>query len=278
MAEWSRATLWRQGRVFRDQTVDELNLRDPQMPGETIAVVISHDCDLAADPEKEPAVEVIVGRLIEKPDGNFTHAKTARVLHLGFVVSGQKKFVELMAVNKAAISKVVLADHSPVEDFQLDANGLSILQRWLAARYRRAAFPDAFEKRLKRSGTSDQLTRIIKPLEEHIPAIFFDVDEGHEVQREKQDDTYSLYIILLYASEPEAQEAERAALKAKQQIEDTFKAAFYDNEGRWENIELCGCTVMSDEALTYAQSTLFKQWRLEHLSLREEPQHSMMQE
>ena len=35
---------------------------------------------------------------------------------------------------------------------------------------------------------------------------------------------------------------------------------------------------MSDEALTYAQSVLLKQWRLEHLSLREEPQDPMMGE
>jgi len=35
---------------------------------------------------------------------------------------------------------------------------------------------------------------------------------------------------------------------------------------------------MSDEALSYAQAMLLKQWRLEHLSLREEPQDPMMQE
>jgi hypothetical protein len=45
-----------------------------------------------------------------------------------------------------------------------------------------------------------------------------------------------------------------------------------------KDIEMLECMIMSDEALTYAQSLLLKQWRLEPLSLREEPQDPMMQE
>jgi hypothetical protein len=60
-------------------------------------------------------------------------------------------------------------------------------------------------------------------------------------------------------------------------LETTFKELFFNASNSWKQIELLDCMVMSDEALTYAQSTLLKQWRLEHLSLREDPEGPMMQ-
>lgn len=278
MAEWSRETPWRQGHVLTDDTVDKFALRDAQAPESTVAVVISHDCDLAAPPDKEPEVEVIVGRLIEKADGNFTHAKTPRVLHIEFATAEGGKFVELAATRKARISKGDFADHVPRPEFSLGPAQQSVLQRWLGARYRRAAFPDTCEKRLDKSGADRRLSKILKPVGEHIRGIFFDVDGGNEIQREEPEDTYALAIVLVYTSQPHSDESEAAALKVKEQIECAFKELFFNKNKSWRDIELLECMVMSDEALTYAQSVMLKQWRLEHLSLREEPQDSMMEE
>ena len=81
-------------------------------------MVISHDCDLAALPDKEPEAELIVGRLVEKADGNYTHAKTPRVLHLEFRTADGSKFVELTATNKTRLRKEVLADEVPRAGFE----------------------------------------------------------------------------------------------------------------------------------------------------------------
>ncbi len=277
MAEWSRETPWRQGHALTDETVDKLGLRDAQAPERTLAVVISHDCDLAASPDREPEVELIVGRQLEKPDGNFTHAKNARILHIGFASANGAQFVELAALKKIRILKSDLAGHEPRNEFRLGPSEQSILQRWLAARYRRAAFPDAFDRRLDESGIGARLGKILKPAGEHIPAIFFDVDDGNEVQRNDPNDTYTLSIILVYTSQPNSQESEAVSLKVKDQIEAAFTGLFFKDKS-WEYIELRECMVISDEALTYAQSAMLKQWRLEHLSLREEPEQPMMQE
>jgi hypothetical protein len=278
MAEWSRETPWRQGHVLTDETVDRFALRAAQAPESIVAVVISHDCDLAASPDKEPEVEVIVGRLIEKADGNFTHAKTPRTLHIEFATAEGGRFVELAATRKVRISKSDFADHEPRPEFNLGPAQQSILQRWLGARYRRSAFPDAFEKRLDKSGADRRLSKMLKPVGEHIRGIFFDVDDGNEVQREEPDDTYALAIVLVYTSQPHGHESEALALKVKEQIESLFEELFFNENNSWKNIELVECIVISDEALTYAQSLMLKQWRLEHLSLREEPQESMMEE
>ena len=278
MAEWSRETPWRQGYALTDETVEKFALRDARAPEVTLVVVISHDCDLAASPDKEPEVELIVGRLIEKADGNFTHAKTPRVLHIEFATPDGGKFVELSATRKVRVAKSDFAGHEPRREFQLGPTEQSILQRWLGARYRRAAFPDAFEKRLNESGASTRLTKILKPAGKHICAIFFDVDDGNEVQRIEANDTYALAIVLLYASQPNSRESEAVALQVGEQIESAFKELFFNENNSWRDIELLECRVMSDEALTYAQSVLLRQWRLEHLSLRKDPEDPMMQE
>jgi hypothetical protein len=277
MTEWSRETSWRQGNALTDETVDKFGLCDPQSPEKTVVVVTPHDCDLAASPDREPDVEMIIGRLIEKADGNFTHAKTPRILHIEFTTQDSAKVIELAATKKIQIQKSNFVDEKPREDLRPDAGGLSILQRWLAARYRRSAFPDAFEKRLNDSRASEKLTKILKPVGKHICAIFFDVDEGKEIQRNDSDDAYTLAIVLLYTSQPDSKESEAVADKAKQEIESTFKDLFFNATKTWREIELVDCMVMSDEALTYAQSTAFKQWRLEHLSLRGNPEDPMMQ-
>lgn len=274
MADWSRDTPWRQGHVLSDEAVKKTGIADGA-PG-TIVVVISHDCDLAALPDKEPEAELILGRLVEKANGNYTHAKTPRVLHLEFTTRYGSKFVELTATNKTRLKKEVLADEVPRTEFDLRPGDHSILQRWLAARYRRAGFPDEFEKRLKDSGAADRLTKILKPAGQHICAIFFDVDEGTEVQRNDPEDPYSLAIVLLHTTQPNAREAEAVAQDLKGKIESAFQDLFFKKNNRWTGIELVDCSVMSDEALTYAQSVILKQWRLEHLSLRDEEQQPMM--
>jgi hypothetical protein len=143
MAEWGRETPWRQGDIASQETGKKLGL------GESgIVVIISHDCDLAALPNREPEVELIVGRQVEKAGGNYTHAKNVRTLHLEFRTSKGPVFVELTASNKTRVLKNALADEIPNSEFKLDPGNRSILQRWLAARYRRSAFPEEFEKRL----------------------------------------------------------------------------------------------------------------------------------
>jgi hypothetical protein len=276
MAEWSRTTPWRQGHLLTEEALSALKVKSTQSPDRTVVVVISHDCDIAATPAKEPNIEVILGRLIDKPGGDFVHAKNARTLHLRYAHEDKEQWIELPAAEKVAIAKSDLAAFAPRSDLGLDPAGHSTLQRWLAARYRRSAFPDAFEKRLRENGFQDKLIGILKPYGEHILAIFFDVDDGKEETRIDPADTYALTIYLLYTTELDPGKAQTAAEEAREKIETAFRQKFFEPTRRWNKIELCECTAISDEVLTYRQSTLFKEWRLEYLSLREDPPQSML--
>lgn len=265
---WNRDTSWRQGHVLPAEALTALGLT---ASADAIAVVISHDCDLANDDmSTEPCVELIVGRLIPKVSGDCAHAKVPRRLHISFETPEGERHVELIATQKHLCPKEVLVHFDPLV-WSLSEDNTSILQRWLGSRYRRAAFPDAFESILKGAKLHERIAKILSPLGHSIPAIFFDVSQ--------HDSLYRLGIILLYDTGKDAVAAERDATNAASAIGNAFEAKLFNGaEQAWQGVELIYCDPVSDEALTYRQSTMLKQWRLEHLSLRETPQQPMTDE
>lgn len=278
MAEWTRNTPWRQGHLLTKEAVTATGLNHPAYPDDTVVIVASHDCDLAQLPDKEPQVEVVVGRRISALDGNNTHAKSSRTLHLGF--EGEKTLLaEFIIIGKQSIPKNALVDFSPETSTRLSPPNLSTFQQWLASRYRRSAFPDEFEHRMKQTGLADKITKAIRPHGSVITAVFFDVDEGREVARTGPDDVYMLDIYLLHATEPDFRDAESSANKAKEAIESSFKTKLFDISSYcWKSIELRYIDVISEYAMTYSQSKLLKKWRLDHISLGADPQQPVLAE
>lgn len=281
MADWDRDNPWRQGCLLTPETVQALDIKHHESPEATAIVVISHDCDLAQSCQGEPDVEVIVGRYVDEPQGNFTHAKNLRKLHLPYTRGSQQAVVELLANGKRTLPKEGqdgLADHQPDMNIKLGPEEQAILQSWLAARYRRAAFPDEFDRRLnEETGLREQLAKILKSHGMHIPAIFFDVDEGEEVKRNGADDVYTLSVYLLYSTQNDPDTAETDAQKAKAAIEAAFKKKCVNGKGKWQWIELRECDILADTAMTYAQSLLFKKWQADHISFRSDPQQELFE-
>ena len=278
MAVWTRNTPWRQGHLLTIEAVAETGLKHPRFPVDTVIIVASHDCDLAQLPDKEPQIEVVVGRKILALDGNNTHAKSPRTLHLEF--EGNKTLLaEFITTEKLNIPKNVLVDFGPATNVRLSPLDLSTFQLWLASRYRRAAFPDEFDHRMKDTSLSDKIASAVKPHGNMITAVFFDVDEGREVARTGPDDVYMLNITLLHATEPDFHAAAASANKAREAIERAFKTKLFDPQsGNWQSIELGFVEVISEHAMTYYQSKHLKKWRLEHISLGADPQQPVLAE
>ncbi len=155
-----------------------------------------------------------------------------------------------------------------------------MLQRWLAARYRRAAFPDEFDRRFKdETGVAERLARVFKDSGNHVPAVFFDIDGHEDLRRNGPDEPFEVFITLLYATNVDPTEAESAASTAAKRIEEIFKSrCTVDRAGTkvWQWIELQGVEVISDQALTYADSLQLTQWHADHISLRSEPEQPML--
>jgi hypothetical protein len=279
MTKWTRETPWRQGYLLTDEAIKSLGLLQLEFKENTLVVVATHDCDLAQAPDREPHIEVIVGRRIESLDGNCTHAKSARTLHMQYE-GDEPLLAEFVNTAKHSILKKDLLNFKPVSSVKLSPQNLAIFQQWLASRYRRSAFPDEFERRLvNETKLAEKISKAIKPSGALITAVFFDVDEGKDIVHEKPDDSYLLDIILLHSAGSDFNLAESAAIKVKEAIEKSFKEKLYNHRtGKWKWIELRYVDVISEEALTFRQSTLLKKWRLDHISLGAEPQQRMLTE
>lgn len=269
-------TEWRQGAVLPEAAAAQFGLVSPVGPERTVVVVISHDCDIACGSDREPVVEVVVGRQIDKL-GADTNAKTARRLHLAFRRDGEEIPVELEVTAKTAVPKDRLLAFAPRPGLRLDPETLVTLQHWLAARYHRAAFAEEFERRLKDKPArlDRRLARAMEEAGSHVLAVLFDVDGGEERERQGPEDAYQLRITILYDSgldEPAAYDAAQSAALA---IEAAFEAALR-TDGKWRDIRLLSCEPVSDSAMTVAQSRLLKRWRLDYMSLADDPQQAML--
>lgn len=268
---WDRNTPWRQGHVLPPEALHAFGLIPAATDAASVfAVVISHDCDLANDDMgSEPHAEVIVGRLIEAVSGNNTHAKVPRKLHLSFSSPEGPRAIELLATQKTLYPKDLLANFEPMP-WSLTESEASVLQCWLGARYRRSAFPDEFNDVFTGAKLHERIAKILAPLGYAITAIFFDVQEANGL--------YNLGITLLYDTSEDPDAAEVMATKAAEAITEAFTNKLFNKDTGWQGIELAYCECISDEALTYRQSTMLKQWRYEYLSLRSDPQQPMIEE
>lgn len=270
----NRETLWRQGLVLQHQVALELNLISKDESEQTIAIVISHDCDIANSQIREPMVELVIGRPIDKL-GTDSHGKTARRLHIEFQTESELRAFELIATEKTECAKELVLATSPRTDLSLSRGNIVTLQRWLAARYHRAAFATEFERRLKLkpAHVDKKIAKAVAEPSEHILAVFFNVDDSTEKHQTDLNDTYQLDIILLYDSSKD--EAYEATQKVAEAITTAFENAFKEND-KWQSIQLTSCVPISDSAMTVADSRLLRQWRLDYMSLGDDPQQNML--
>ncbi|WGG49550.1 hypothetical protein [Rugamonas sp. DEMB1] len=277
MAEWNRDTPWRQGHLLCAKAVAALGLCQADALGHTVVIVATHDCDLAQASQVESTIEVIVGRAINKLDGNFTHAKTPRRLHIEFD-SEVSCAAEFEATAKVCIQKIGLAQFSPRADARLSPSNYNIFQFWLASRYRRSAFPDEFERRLtKETKLADRIAKTLKPHGALIAGIFFDVDDGLDITHSGPDDTYTLDIYIMHSAEPDFEAAKAAAQQASIDIQLAFTEKLLTPTKTWQQVELRSCEIVSESVLTYQQFKQLKRWRLEHISLAADPQQPLLE-
>ena len=235
---------------------------------DAVGVVVSHSCDLAQMPDKEPFAEVIVGKRVPALGGNYCHAKSARTLHLTADSEQGPVHIELGAGAKRPVEKDRLAEWTPDAKRTIQPKGVDVLQHWLAARYRRATFPDAFNDRLGAAQIPGKLSDLLKRSGHDIVCLFFEVDDGREEERRAETDVYLLRIRAVYTLEKNA-DAHDIANDLVAKIIDLFQRVFLDSKTQeWTNVELAECDAVSTDVLTFEESRHGKKWDADHLSLR----------
>ncbi|MCA6109475.1 hypothetical protein [Bradyrhizobium cenepequi] len=261
--QWSRETPWRQGHVLCAiaRAVLELHHADTDA---TCVVVISHDCDLANDDlHAEPHVEVIVGRVVSAPNGNFSWGKAPRTLHLSMQRDGAPVIVELVTTSKRLVPKSALASFEPDGAFVVDGKGLKVLRSWLSARYDRAAFPDAFVRRMQKTKVDERLAKKLEPHGALISFVYFDLDGGLALER-PDGEPYDLSIVLVYHPGDNAEASADTADELAEAVQEACEARLMDKK----QIVIKRCIAISEDDLPVSKARVLTHWRLEHMTLR----------
>ncbi len=155
VAERIRASRWRQGSIVRRSDAGQVLAKSiDQVPHQETAppclVVISQDCDLLRDPDIEPYAELILCREAAHPEPLYQNGRNPRRLHIETI--GPRETVAWLDItihDRFRIEKKALAGVSVDDTHWMKAGEVRLLGRWLAKRYTRPAFPDAFNQRLE---------------------------------------------------------------------------------------------------------------------------------
>jgi hypothetical protein len=229
-------------------------------------VIVTHDCDIE---NEDHAIEGIVGRRLEAPDGNYKHAKNARRLHLAFSGGGADYWLELEPVNRIPIERALFATGDDDATYALDRRGTQTLKEWLASRYGRPAFPNEFVNRLNQSPgngrkVSTKLERLLTTIHNDVVGVFFDLGEHRDAELEV-DEPYILGIAIVYDSTTNGrQQCEEAADKVQQLFDEA-----YGPGGAAVGIALERCVATSDAQFTLLDVRRSDRWRIENLSVKD---------
>lgn len=232
-----------------------MNLHSDAVEGD-VGVAISHSCDIANENlEVEPLIEFALAKPVIECDGALVGAKNPRRLHLRTRGSDQFQGLELRAYQKFRLQKTKLADQKPDSEYKLAEGQLQILQSWLAARYRRQAFPDALQQRLK-----PLFTKMEKQGGKNAHGIL-----GYWLDYQPRDeellagDPYEVWLSVVYSVENPDFE-----LAAKEVVATLERVTLTD-------IDLSKCMALSEEEFTLKDLREQVHYQADHLSYRTDP-------
>lgn len=261
--QWTRRTGWRQGSVLTKGAVDELRLGLPEDRDRVRVVVISHDCDLANDDAREPFVEVIIGRLIDREDGNSSWGKSSRTLHYTVDCAGSTECIELVSNSKTQIDKERLARFSPDDRYSTNHVCLALLRNWLAARYRRPSFPDAFNNRMRETGAAKELAKVLSKHGTNISFVFFNLGDKRNAECDDHE-TYQLTVVLAFPPGNNPEVAADDADSVAGVVDEAIRTKLRSGGG----IMLRDCFAISEDDISVSQAKLLDLWDLDYVSFR----------
>ncbi len=153
---------WRQGDRIKPEDAVALGLATAEQTSTTSIIVISHSCDLTADENVEPEVEIIIGSVV--PEAEATNQKGHSIRNLNLVAENHatKEFGLYRMADRKVVTKAVLLQFEPRTDLVHSKGQRALLRRWLAQRYARSEFPDAFIKWMETSGVEDRFEKLGK--------------------------------------------------------------------------------------------------------------------
>ncbi len=251
-----RSAGWQQGSVLLEEDVEGLLLPPahptlPCQPGDWF-VVISHTCDvLQRDLKKEPEVEILrltCNRPSDATTAALQGAQHPLYIQLERTLQGVKLYGCIH--ERARVPRERLENRKPDGTRMLSMEDTRVLAKWIGHRYIRAAYPDAFNDRLR--PMLSQLKQFWKSNSKKLRAVYcvFAYGEGVELPA---DEPYDVEFLLVHSSALLTSDAQRVV------------AAF---EALWTSCWYVSITATSrlDRDFTLRDMDRYTRWDLDHLS------------
>ncbi|WP_151724389.1 hypothetical protein [Acinetobacter ursingii] len=253
---------FKQGSIIK---VSDLYLGDQSnFEGENYVFVISHDCDITAEADKEPDIEVLKVQILDEgeQDPNLIYGKSPREIDLPVFIDGIQKYLKLSQLTKTKISKQHNQNVIAGDSLKIDDKGVKLLRSWLSSRYKRHSFPENLAQRLSRLQNKIESRCKSQTKANGIIALFINVDPND--QELEDGEPYEIDIAIVYESEIERANENAQALKID--IEKCLKQI----ETQYPNSIIGKASIRSDSEFTFKDMRSYVEWRFEHLSFRGE--------
>lgn len=218
--------------------------------GDDLAVVLSHDCDILS--AEEDQIEFAKVATIDRCDGNFTYGKNPRRLHADLPGIGS---VSIEMKSRFCLNRDIIS--SIRQNSQFAGRDLYTLQRWLANRYSRSAFPDEFNRRRRPAKSAVKKALAKGEGGQHLSGLYVAIDDTE--YGSGQD--YEIVVVGAMPAEDYEQNAARVA--AESTVSEV--ARLLDN---LTGIRVADFMALSEAQITLDQLTKVKRLDFDDLSTR----------
>lgn len=248
-AEQIKRVGWSQGSIVGAELAQTLAQGSNAEPAR-VWVIASPDCDVVhASFEVDPQVELVAAVAAAKPpDGQLSHGRNPRVLQL----PDSEGRLEFRIAHRLAIERTLLARHAPTRT--LDDAAIRMLARWVAKRYVRQAFPDAFNERIRPA--TRKIDRALKRHGVDASGIFVALNDWGELQ---EQDAYRAVISVVFPDAVGLDEAREAKLA---QLAAALRTALDACDG----IEVADARHLGESEVTLHDLHTFKRWEFDFRS------------
>jgi len=255
---------WRQGSAVAGPLLDAARARGwrvPALSGGDFAFIISQDCDVVHHSlDEEPYVDLLVARCVEKQrrDGNYFHGKNPRRYQFELQGAHETEVYEVWAAERFTVERGLLREHTPSATPAVPRHLIRELARWTAKRYRRAAFPDEFNRRVQ--GALQGLTDRLKATAEFITGIYLRLDPHEELPA----NTSIRYRVLVWVTAT----GEALANAQSQAKAIAAKSAIFQALANSPGIQVLEAKLVGEHQFTLQDLRNALRWDYDYLSLR----------
>lgn len=258
---------WRQGSVFTLDASRPLiaaqrayyGAESFDVPDDARLIVISHSCDVVNAGTQEPRIELCPAVPVAKLDGRYTGTSNPRRLHVELEVGGVAVPHELLAPTRFYWPRTVLEAAGPDTAAILPDRFRRSFLHWIAKRVRRAALPDAFNRRID-AKLRKRMAKLLEPLQAQVNALLIALEPMDEELAD--GDAYRVQVLALMEPDDFDEAGKREAVtKVVAELEQVL-----DDR---DDIDLEQCVVRSMTDVSFAEYRDFVIWDFDELSLEE---------